>query len=99
MEPIDPKTITGLDWPGFQALVTFLWLLVIFNVGFAGAMLFGQGVIPSLITTGHLPRGLGNYRPLLILLGFLSLAVAVFVLLSWFGSLPVVYEIYPTRLQ
>ena len=95
MQPIDPRAITAADWPGFEALVTFLWLLVIFNVGFAGAMLFGHAVVPSLITTGHIPQRLGNFRPLLTVLGFLSLLVAFFVLFSWVSGLPVVYNIYP----
>ena len=98
MEPIDPRVITGADWPGFQALVILLWLFVIFNVGFAGAMLLGHAVVPSLITTGHIPQRLGNFRPLLTILGFLSLLVALYVLFSWVSGMAVVYDVYPKRL-
>ena len=98
MEPIDPRAITGADWPGLQALVTFLWLFVIFNVGFAGAMLLGHAVVPSLIVTGHIPQRLGNFRPLLTILGFLSLLVALFFLFSWVFGIPIVYDVYPKRM-
>lgn len=98
MEIIDPRTITGADWPGLQVLVVFLWLVVIFNVSFAFAMLFGHAILPSLIATGHIPQRLRNLRPVLTLLALVALVASLFVVSNWVLGLLVVYNIYPKRL-
>lgn len=98
MEFFDPKTITGADWPNISILVTFLWLVVIFNVGFAFAMLIGHAVIPSLIATGHIPSRFRNFSPLLTVAGFIALVVALLVVANWLFGLQAVYGVYPKQL-
>ena len=100
MDPthIDPRTITGGDWPGFANLVYFLWAAVICNVLLAFCMLMAHAVVPSLIHTAEIPRGLRVIRPFLTIGALIAFAGTAFVLLAWIGGLPVVYEIYPKRL-
>ena len=98
MEHIDPRAIIGLDWLVLPSLVSFLWLLVIFNVGFAASMLLAHIIIPSLIETTHLPKGMSKARPILTIVGLLSLSVSAVVLLNWLGALPIIYDVYPKRL-
>ena len=97
-EAFDPRTITGGDWSKISALVFFLWLVVIFNVGFAFAMLFGHAVIPSLTATGHIPAVFHRIRPFFYVLGLISLGLAVVVIANWLFGLGAVYDIYPKRL-
>lgn len=98
MEYVDPRTITGQDWPGLQLLVYLLWGFVIFNVGFAFFMLFGHAIIPSLIATGHLPRRFHNIRPIIYVVGVGIFLAAVVLISSWVFNLTTVYQVYPKRL-
>ena len=97
-EAFDPRAITGGDWSKISALVFFLWLVVIFNVGFAFAMLIGHAVIPSLTATGHIPAVFHRIRPFFYVLGLISLGLAVVVIAYWLMGLGIIYEIYPKRL-
>jgi len=95
---LDPRTITSADWPSLAGLVSLLWVVVVFNVGFATFLLLSHAVAPSLMATGHLKPGLAKLRPLLYLAGFVCLAVTVFAVINWITGLSVVYSIYPRRL-
>lgn len=98
-EAFDPRTITGGDWSKISALVFLLWLVVIFNVSFAFAMLFGHGVIPSLTATGHIPTVFHRIRPFFYVLGLIALGLAVVVIANWLTGLGIIYDIYPKRLN
>lgn len=97
-EAFDPRTITGGDWSHISALVFFLWLVVIFNVSFAFAILFGHAVIPSLTATGHIPAVFHRIRPFFYVLGLIALGVSVVVIANWLIGMGTVYDIYPKRL-
>lgn len=96
--PIDPHTIAGADWPDIEALVRFLWMIAIFNVVLAFCMLLAHAVVPSLINTVQIPRGLRSIRPFLTIGALVAFAGTTFALLSWVGTLDVIYDIYPKRL-
>ena len=99
MEPyIDPHTITTHDWSGLGDLVFLLWLVVIFNVTVAFCMLLAHAVVPSLIATGDIPRGLRSIRPFLTLGALVAFAGTAYALLTWLGIMPTLYDIYPKRL-
>ena len=98
MEHFDPRAITATDWVTLHNLVWFLWLLVFCNVFFGFCMLFGHGVIPSLINTAHIPQSLRSVRIPLYVAGMLFLAVAFFVILNWASTLGITYDLYPKRL-
>lgn len=96
--PIDPHTIVGADWPDIEALVRFLWMIAIFNVVLAFCMLLAHAVVPSFIATRQIPRGLRSIRPFLTIGALVAFAGTTFALLSWVGTLAVIYDIYPKRL-
>lgn len=99
VEPyFDPRTITGNDWPAIEALVQYLWMIAILNVILAFCMLLAHAVIPSLIASVQIPRGLRNMRPFLTIAALVALTGTTFVLLSWVGTLGVMYSIYDKRL-
>ena len=99
MDPFsDPRTITGADWPGIESLVRFLWIVAIFNVVLAFSMLLAHAVVPSLIATVQIPRGLRSIRPFLTIGALVAFAGTTFALLSWAGGLGVIYSIYEKRL-
>lgn len=98
MEFIDPRTITGADWPGIELLVYLLWGLVVINVSFAFSMLVAHAVIPSMVATGHIPSRVLSFRPLLTVLAFLFLVAALFIVSSWVFNLKAVYGVYPKAL-
>ena len=99
MEPFpDPRTITGADWPGIEALVRFLWMVAILNVVLAFSMLLAHAVVPSFIATRQIPRVLRSIRPFLTVGALVAFAGTTFALLSWAGTLGVIYDIYPKRL-
>lgn len=96
--PVDPRTIAGTDWPGIEALVQFLWIVAILNVVLAFCMLLAHAVVPSLIATVHIPRGLRSIRPFLTIGALVAFAGTTFALVSWLGQLGVIYYIYDKRL-
>ena len=96
--PIDPRTIAGADWPDIEALVRFLWMIAFFNVSLAFCMLVAHAVVPSFLATRQMPRGLRSIRPVLTIGALVAFAGTTFALLSWVGTLDVLYNIYPKRL-
>lgn len=99
MDPyFDPRTITGADWPGIEALVRYLWMIAIFNVVLAFCMLLAHAVVPSLVASVQIPRGLRSIRPFLTIGALVAFAGTTFALLSWVGVLSVIYSIYDKRL-
>lgn len=98
MDFTDPRTIIGADWAPLQALVYLLWGLVICNVAFAGLMLLGHIVIPSMYATGHIRRSALGWRWPLTVVALLFLAGSVFMVVNFLGYLPAIYEIYPHKL-
>ena len=98
MEPIEPRAITGIDWSVLPWLVYALWGVVIFNVLFAGAMLLGHAVLPSLMATGHIQLRFQRVRPILYILGLGALLVSIIIVVSFVATLPIVYDLYPKRL-
>ncbi len=100
MEPfsVDPRFITSSDWFNVARLVQYLWIVVIINICVAFFMLLAHAVIPSLIATAEIPRGVRAMRPVFTIIAMAAFAGTVFVLLNWLGTLGVLYSIYPHRL-
>ncbi len=101
MEHVDPRAITGFDWPFIASLVNFptgLWGLVFFNYSFASLMLLAHVIIPSLVATGHIPVSLQRARPVLTVVGALCLVGSACVMVNFINTLPIIYDIFPERL-
>ena len=61
---MDPQYITSADWRDIGNLLTFIWLILVFNIGFGFNILMAHAIIPSLISSGHLPQRVNKARRL-----------------------------------
>jgi hypothetical protein len=76
----DPIAIGSLEWREIGALLHNLWFYLCLIVTFAVTMLTAHAIIPSLISTGHLPRSAGLLRFSLTVTALVILAFALTVL-------------------
>ncbi len=76
----DPIAIGSLEWRELGALLHNLWFYLLLIATFAVTMLTAHAVIPSLISTGHLPRSAGLLRFSLTIAAMVILAFALTVL-------------------
>ena len=58
----DPIAIGSLEWREIGTLLHNLWFYLCLIVSFAVTMLTAHAIIPSLISTGHLPKSAGLLR-------------------------------------
>jgi len=86
------------DWQPLQILVYALWGLVAGNVAFAGFMLLGHIVIPSMYATGHAKRSALAFRIPFTLLALCCLAWSAFMVYLFLTNLPITYDIYPRKI-
>jgi hypothetical protein len=76
---VDPSFITPEAWSLLGKNLVYLIFFVCSVLGFALSMIFALGFIPSLVTTGHIPRNMNNLRlPLLTLALILGGSAAFF---------------------
>ena len=79
---MDPSRFTFVNWSDTSSILLFIWLFVISVIGFASALLLAHAVIPSLLTSGHVPEGMrslvAKQRLPLYLLAILMLGVVAF---------------------
>ena len=59
---MDPQYITSADWRDLGNLLTFFWLILLFAIGFGFNFLMAHAIIPSLISSGHLPERINKAR-------------------------------------
>ena len=76
----DPIAIGSLEWRELGLLLHNLWFYLLLIVTFAVTMLTAHAIIPSLISTGHLPKGAGLLRFSLTVTALVILAFALTVL-------------------
>lgn len=94
---MDPNMPTAQDWTLIEPLLVNLWLFVLFIVGFAGNLMLGHAVIPSLVWTHHIPQRASALRLPLYIISFLSFAIAIYIFYNFATHLDVVYQIYQKR--
>ena len=82
MDPItiDPRVIGLESWSELGQLLRSLWLAVLFIVLFASNMILGHIMIPSFLTSGHIPDSFRKARPPLYGLATVSFVLAMFFL-------------------
>jgi hypothetical protein len=54
----DPEALNHIDWHATGVVMIWVWLIVVFVLGFATHMVLAKAIIPSLIDSGHIPDGL-----------------------------------------
>jgi hypothetical protein len=74
---MDPEYINSVDWREIGNLLHFFWFILLFAIGFGFNFLAAHAVIPSLISSGHLPQRLNKARRIFYIgaLGFLTLVL------------------------
>lgn len=91
---MDPMMPTAEDWKLIEPLLWNLWLFVLFMVGFAGNLMLGHAVIPSLVWTHHIPQRASMLRLPLIVIAFISFGIALYIFYNFATNLDVIYRIY-----
>lgn len=78
---MDPAFIDNQMWHDLSTMLRFLWVYMLFIIGFALNFLTAHAIIPSLVDSGQLPRRIAQTRPLFYLsaLGILVIAVGLLV--------------------
>ena len=77
---MDPSAISQETWSEIGGLLTRLWIFVILIVIFAGNMILGHNMIPSLVASDHLPRTFQKTRPIFYALALASFGAALFIM-------------------
>lgn len=92
---MDPLPIGPGEWSQLGAMLTTMWLVVLFVVLFAGSMLVGHNLIPSFVQSQHIPSVWQKARPIFYALAILFFAVAMFLLYRVIGLAGVLREFWP----
>ncbi len=83
---LDPDPVTMSVWADINSVLLFLGIYIVLISTFAASVLVGLAFIPSLVSTGHLPRSAMKLLPVAIALGLLALIGAgVFLALVVIG--------------
>ena len=77
----DPTAIGSFEWSELGKLLHNLWYYLALIVVFAGTMLTAMAIIPSLVSTRHLPASANQFRFSLVLasLAFLGLGLTLMI--------------------
>lgn len=73
---LDPEPISMSGWVDISSLLLYLGIYIIFIATFAFSILVGVAVIPSLVSTGHIPRQALKVLPLAVGFGIVALMAA-----------------------
>ena len=70
---LDPDPITMSGWADINSVLLFLGIYITLISTFAASVLVGFAFIPSLVSTGHLPKSAMKIFPVAVALGVLAL--------------------------
>jgi len=77
---MDPEYINSADWRAIGNLLHFFWFVLLFAIVFGFNFLTAHAVIPSLISSGHLPQRLNRARRVFYAGAVGSFALVLFTL-------------------
>jgi ABC-type Na+ efflux pump permease subunit len=92
---MDLAPITGPGWDDIGSFINLLWLFLASVLLLGGSFLLAQAVLPSLVSTGHLPSKALKLRPILYVFSLLFLGLAGFFLARAISQVPTILEFYP----
>ena len=58
----DPKALTSVDWNNIHMFLVWFWIYLPIVLTFGITMLTAHALIPSLVSTGHLPESTQKLR-------------------------------------
>ena len=76
----DPSSLSNVQWMEMGSLLISLWLFVGAMIAFAGSILLGHVLIPSLVETKHIPASLLKLRPAFYITGLIFFAGALYLI-------------------
>ena len=82
----DPKGLTGVNWNDIHVWLQWFWIYLPLLVTFALTVLTAHAIIPSLISTGHLPSTAQRWRPPLTAFALVVLVAAVVLMVLVISS-------------
>ena len=91
---IIPSRIVNGQWSELTTTLIYLWCFVGAIVMFAGSLLIGYGIIPSLTSTRDLPARYNDLRPIILAISAFFLLVAIFCFVNFVDHMTVVYDIF-----
>ncbi len=77
---MDPKALTSEDWNNIHLFLQWFWIYFPLIATFAITMLTAHALIPSAVTTGHLPEKANRLKLPLTAFAFLLLVAAIVIL-------------------
>ena len=91
---MDPSPVGASEWSEIGSLLTNLWIVVFLIVTFAGNMIVGHSMLPSLLATRDVPDVAERSRPIFYALAVISLGLALFFLARAVGDAGVLGDIW-----
>ena len=83
---LDPDPITMSVWADINSVLLFLGIFIVLIATFAASILVGVAFIPSLVSTGHIPKSAMKLLPVAVAFGVVALIGAgVFMALVVIG--------------
>ena len=77
---MDPKALDSTDWQNIHLFLQWFWIYLPLVVTFAVTMLTAYALIPSAVSTGHLPPSAAKLKLPLTLFALLVAAGAIVIL-------------------
>jgi hypothetical protein len=93
LETAPSQIVTG-QWSDLTTTLIYLWSFVGSMVIFAGCLLLGHGIIPSLVSTHDLPPQYKNLRQPILFCSALFLLIAIFCFVNFIVHMTTVYDIF-----
>ena len=90
----DPQFIDSSAWLSIGDFLTWLVVFVLFVIGFGFNFLLAHSVIPSLVTTGHLPQRAEKLRPMFYVTALVAIVGAIVFLALTSSSASVIADVY-----
>ena len=78
---MDPKALTSTDWNNIHLFLQWFWIYFPLIVTFALTMLTAYALIPSAVSTGHLPSSASRLKIPLTLFALAMVAAAIVILI------------------
>ena len=91
---MDPNFIGAPEWSRISEVIRFLGLVPLSAILFAFSLLIAHGLIPSMVSSHHLPKGAMKVRPLFYATSLAGAVALVAVLVTLFGMTDAVKSIY-----
>ena len=97
MDPnrIDPNYIGSVEWHNLDQLAMWLVFLTLSMIVFAFSMAIAHAIIPSAVSSGHIPTIANKLRPLFYGASAVGAVLVVIVVINIFTSVDAIWDVYP----